>query len=164
MKRLIRKKANAHGFDADVVCALIWHESRGNPWAARVEPGFFDRYIKNAPAATLPGYFPNFPPSEATERWARSTSWGLMQIMGNTARLIGYKKRDLTRLLIPAINLEYGCLYLAQCFSKATGEGKERLCAALAAYNTGRANAAATLYDETILKILDVGDFNQMFE
>lgn len=165
IKRLIKKKATKYGLEWELVAAVIWQESRGNPWAYRVEPAFYRRYIESTPRDQLPGYFPDFPPNSASERAARATSLGLMQIMGNTARMVGYKKRELTRLCVPAINLEYGCRYLKQCINRADGGSyQEKIKGGLAAYNTGRTAHENTNYDEKVLRHVVTGDYNQMFE
>lgn len=57
----------------------------------------------------------NLPAQEAQDR---STSWGLMQIMGQTAIEFGWKG-PLQDLLEPVNGIEWGCRKLAQCFQAA---------------------------------------------
>lgn len=117
-----RTTATAHGLDPALVCALVHHES-GNwkPWAARYEPGFYGRYV-----ATIQGI-------SETEKTLRATSFGLCQVMGQTARELGFNGDYLTELLDPVTNLEFGCRKLARCMDRHGGNVKE----ALLCYNGG---------------------------
>jgi soluble lytic murein transglycosylase-like protein len=74
----------------------------------RFEPAFEARYVKPAIAA-MP----------TTEEMAKAVSFGLMQIMGETAREFGFKGRFLTELCDPETGLEYGCRKLRRCFDNA---------------------------------------------
>lgn len=78
---LARAAATRYGLDADLVCAVIEQESNWKTFAIRYEDDFFNRYC-----------FPLFknPAISATEARARAFSWGLMQVMGQTAREFGY--------------------------------------------------------------------------
>lgn len=105
---LIDRAARQHGLPPELVRAIVEVESEGNPWSARYEPAFYDRYIKDAKIKAIP------PCSLATERTLRATSFGLMQIMGSTAREVGFEGTFLTELSSPEIGLEYGCRYLAK--------------------------------------------------
>jgi soluble lytic murein transglycosylase-like protein len=75
----------------------------------RYEPEFRDRYI--AALGLLP-----------TEEIARSTSWGLMQVMGQVAREHGFKNEFLAELCEPAVGLEMGCLVLARKLTSTAGD------------------------------------------
>lgn len=161
MRRLMKRKASEYGLPFEVVAAVVYQESKGNPWASRVEEKFYVRYVSSVP---LKGHIPTTV-SNTTERWHRATSWGLMQIMGQTARDIGFDKECLTRLLVPIINLEFGCRYLAKCFARSkAGEDMLRLKEALAAYNTGRTAHELTQYDEVVIKLMMSKEYEQMFE
>jgi len=166
LKKLIKKKAQKYELEFELVAAVIWQESKGNPWASRVEDDFYDRYIKNLNRATLPGFVPSGSIlSLRTEKRHRATSWGLMQVMGETMRERGYRKNDITRLCVPAINLEYGCRFLKHLIQKSKAETyQETLKKALSAYNTGRTTHENTQYDEKILSHIFSGVYNQMFE
>jgi soluble lytic murein transglycosylase-like protein len=103
----------------DLVLALIWQESAGDPWAIRHEYAyqyFFNHkdnyalYDKNQSvsgnrikAQTILGL---------TEFFAQSTSWGLLQIMGAAARERGFKARYLSELCDPEVNLMFGIKHL----------------------------------------------------
>lgn len=116
---LARTAASAHSLDPDLVCAVCEQESSWNPWSIRYEPAFYTRYV--APQG-LP----------ATEAYARSFSWGLMQVMGEVAREVGYTG-DIPNLCDPATGLEFGCRKLARCLASAEGDSAK----ALSLYNGG---------------------------
>ncbi|MFZ0821749.1 MAG: transglycosylase SLT domain-containing protein [Candidatus Acidiferrales bacterium] len=78
---LARAAAAAHSLDPALVCAVVEQESAWNPWAIRYEPGFLARYV--APLFTAGKL-------STTEAYARSFSWGLMQVMGQVAREHGF--------------------------------------------------------------------------
>lgn len=104
---LIAAAAEKHGLSPVVVRAMAIHESAGGiTYATRFEPGFYRRYLADKPM--------NFVPhgcSVETERIGRATSWGLMQVMGETARCNGFRGW-FAELCEPAMGLEWGCLYL----------------------------------------------------
>lgn len=104
---LIAAAAKKHGLPVVLVRAMTAHESvGGNPYATRYEPRFYQRYLANKPV--------NFVPhgcSEETERIQRATSWGLMQMMGETARCNGFRGW-FAELCMPEVGLEWGCLFL----------------------------------------------------
>ena len=165
MLKLIKKKSRKYKLPWELVCSIIWQESRGNPWASRVEEGFYARYIEKLDKDTLPGYVPSTL-SLSTEKWHRSTSWGLMQLMGETMREEGFRKNDLTRLCIPAINLEFGCRYFRKLLNDQDDSQKyiTRVKQALAQYNTGRPRPDSTNYDEEVLGHLYKGSYQKIFE
>jgi hypothetical protein len=102
-------KAQQHELPPELVCAVCEEESgkRGkppgeredwNPQATRYEPGFFAKYEAD-----------KFLPID--EEKARARSYGLMQIMGETARLVGFEG-DFNQLYVPENSLEFGCIWL----------------------------------------------------
>ena len=103
----------------DIVASVILQESGGNPWAVRYEPGFYDRRIKHRRREELAGFVPRLLPTLNTEKTLRSTSFGLMQVMGETARVVGYEEPYLTQLCRIEDNLSVGCKYMRQLFDKA---------------------------------------------
>jgi hypothetical protein len=108
-------------------------ESSGRPLATRYEAGFFKRYIQPIPLAELyihPDY------TEEEERKGRSTSWGLMQVMGQVAREYHFKGK-FEELLEPAVAIEYGCMHLARLARRNFSKGGWP--AVAAAYNAGSA-------------------------
>ena len=131
LKFLIAKHGNKNGVPPELVARVILQESGCEVFAARYEPAFFERYIKDNP--DLPGYFPKRIPTAATERRLRAFSFGLMQILGETAREAGFKHRWLAMLFIPSINVKLGCKILGKHFRRARGNEET----ALLKYNGG---------------------------
>lgn len=122
----------------ELVMAIVVVESNGNPWAMRAEPGY--RWLwdirRNCPwrgdAKDIPA-----PPfvSRATELWGQRTSWGLMQVMGATAREMGFRGPFLSELSDPHIGMEYGLKYLGTLVRRFyAAHGIEGV---VAAYNAG---------------------------
>jgi soluble lytic murein transglycosylase-like protein len=119
-----RAAANAHNLDPALVCAVCEQESSWNPWSIRYEPGFLARYV--APLFTSGKI-------SATEAYARSFSWGLMQVMGQVARENNFGGPSLAELCDSAVGLEIGCRVLASKLALA----KRDVAAALQLYNGG---------------------------
>jgi soluble lytic murein transglycosylase-like protein len=115
---LAQRAAEAEGLDAALVCALVEQESGWNPWAMRYEPGFFAKYV-------APLYTNN--KVGATEAYARGISWGLMQVMGQTAREKGAGSLYLSTLCDPAVGLAVGCRILRQKLDAAGGDAARAL-------------------------------------
>lgn len=130
-----RAAAKTHALPEDLVCAVCEHESGWNVWAARYEPAFFKRYIH-----------PAHPDTPSTEEIDAAESFGLMQLMGCTARELGFKGKYFTELCDPAVGIEFGCRKLAKCVAAHPGEVR----AALLSYNGG----AAPQYPGLVLELL----------
>ncbi|HVB35384.1 MAG TPA: lytic transglycosylase domain-containing protein [Patescibacteria group bacterium] len=121
---LARKQARAAGLEPALVSAVCEQESAWNPWAIRYEPEFYLHYLLPlAVSGKLGG---------ATEARARAFSWGLMQVMGETAREHGYGGH-LAALCDPATGVEIGCRVLAAKLAAAQGDVRR----ALLAWNGG---------------------------
>lgn len=103
-KALAAKYAAKYGLDPAIVCAVIEQESSWNPWSTRFEPAFYTRYI--LPMALKDG----------TEAYTRSMSFGLMQVMGEVARELGFEGKFLVALCDPDVGVDYGCRKLQKCF------------------------------------------------
>lgn len=110
---LAKKIAADHHLDSALVCAVCEQESGWNPWAIRFEPAFMAKYVS-----------PLFTSGKvsATEAYARAFSWGLMQLMGQCAREIGFQGPFLPELCDPAAGLEYGCRHLVNKLRAAGGD------------------------------------------
>jgi len=113
-----------YGIPGRLLEAVIHVESGGNRWAIRHEPGYpwlheVERYALG-------------PPSRATEKMAQETSWGLMQVMGATARWMGFEGRYLSELCVAEVGLEWGCEYLRWQYNRYGRWGH-----AVAAYQAG---------------------------
>jgi soluble lytic murein transglycosylase-like protein len=114
--------AAKHGLDPVLVCSVVEQESAWDTFAVRFEPPFLEKYIK--PIAQ------HMPP---TEEMTRSMSFGLMQLMGEVARELGFAGHFLTSLCDPATGLEYGCRHLKNKLDHAGGDVTN----ALLAWNGG---------------------------
>ena len=141
IRALIEKHATENGLEPDLVEAVVLHESSGDPDACKVEPAFYERYTKPM----------NF---SDTEEWLRATSWGLMQVMGQVARELGYKGKYFTTLCSnPELGIELGCRHLA---NKINRYGQVDW--GLAAYNAGSArkditgNLVNQVYVDAVMK------------
>jgi soluble lytic murein transglycosylase-like protein len=134
---LTRHIAAAHDLDPALVCAVVEQESAWNPWALRYEPAFLSRYV--APLYTAGKL-------TATEAYARSMSWGLMQVMGQVAREYGFDGDSLAELCDPVVGVDFGCRILAARLLRARGDAT----AALLAWNGGaNSNYAAEVLART---------------
>jgi soluble lytic murein transglycosylase-like protein len=121
--RMIDQIATAHGLDWKLVTSIVQVESQGNPTAHRFEPNFkwFHQVIEHAKCNHC---------TVETEQKGQAFSYGLMQVMGATARATGYSG-PLADLFDPKVNLDVGCKFLKGLLSKY--EMKD----AIAAYNAG---------------------------
>ena len=127
---LARSRAEACGLDPALVCAVCEQETgdrRPNPatgreswdpWAIRYEDGFYHEYVR---PLVVGGEL-----HDATEARARAFSWGLMQVMGQTAREKGYGGH-LAQLCDPATGIETGCRVLAAKLQEAQGDVERAL-------------------------------------
>ena len=128
----IKTAAKAHGLPADLVAAVVEQESGGHRRATRYEPGY--RWLHGK----------DLDPDEVEDQ---STSWGLMQVMGATARELGHAG-PLTDLLEAEVGLDIGCAYLARLLKR-----HRMATPALAAYNAGRPDSERGLrYAASVLK------------
>jgi soluble lytic murein transglycosylase-like protein len=152
LKELVRKHARNYNLNPELIAGMIAVESRGNPTAVRFEPGFFKVYVQGRP---LKGYVP-WSISEDTERQLRCYSFGLLQIMGNTARERGFVRESLIDLCDPEINLDMGCSIMHDLMEK-YGQDTER---AMFAYNAGEGTKYVRKpgdYPEKVLKAIESG-------
>lgn len=110
---LASKIATGMGLDPVLVCSVCEQESMWNPDAIRYEPAFMAKYV-------APLYTNN--KIGATEAFARSFSWGLMQVMGQVAREQGFDRPFLSSLCTPEVGLTVGCQVLKKKFTAAGGD------------------------------------------
>jgi len=108
---LARETAGNYGLDPALVCAVVEQESGWDPWALRFEPIFERRYIR-----------PALPSAPTTEELCLAISWGLMQVMGKTAREHGFRGKFLNALCDPGTGLSIGCIVLLDKLRKAKGD------------------------------------------
>lgn len=116
---LAKQTATKYALPPDVVMGIIEQESSFDTWAIRYEPEFQIRYVK---ALDL----------DPTTSVARSISWGLMQVMGQSVREIGYVG-PLPQLCDPATGIEWGCRLFMTKMAHAAGNVE----AALSLWNGG---------------------------
>lgn len=144
---LIKDASKAAELPLALVQAIVKVESSGDTFAFNPEPHY--RYLwnvaENKPFRALtpeeraserpPADFPRPAgvPRDA-EWWGQQASWGLMQVMGGTARWLGFGGKWLPALCDPRIGLEWGCKYLRRLV-----ERHGSLADAVAAYNAGDA-------------------------
>ncbi len=133
----------------ELVLAIIEVESSGNPRAMRYE----EMYIYINLRAPRPENC-----TALTDKILQKSSFGLMQIMGGTARHLGFKGW-LGELLEPETNIRYGVLWLSRLYDEYhKSHGIEGV---IAAYNSGspRKNSSGEYvnkgYVEKIMKILN---------
>jgi soluble lytic murein transglycosylase-like protein len=110
-----------HGLDASLICAIIEQESAWDPYAIRYEPAFFAKYV--APLFTNNKVIP----ATNTEAYSRCFSWGLMQVMGQSAREMGFTGQFLSQLCDPATGIEAGCLLFQHKLNAARGDVNQAL-------------------------------------
>jgi soluble lytic murein transglycosylase-like protein len=120
---LARQFAVKNGLNDALVCAVCEQESSWRAQATRYEPDFYKRYI--VPLIAPDGLSDN----EAVQR---ATSYGLMQVMGQTAREHGMTD-PLPNMLEPATGIYWGCVVLAHFMVRAQGDAYK----ALEYYNGG---------------------------
>lgn len=128
---LARSVAVKFAVPVALFCGLIEQESNYDNWAIRFEPAFLKKYVE---PLGLP----------ATETYARSTSWGPGQVMGQVAREMGYKG-PLPQLCEWEIGLAMAAGKLKKELSKAAGDERK----ALLGYNGG---ANLSYPDEVLTK------------
>jgi soluble lytic murein transglycosylase-like protein len=119
-RSIIEKWATAFGLDPRLVEAMVWIESSDNPWADRHEPEFEAWLRRRIPGLT------------STQYKDRSTSWGLLQILGEVAYERGYREPYFTKLCQPDVGIEYGCRHLAWLLNQTSSAE-----VMVRAYNTG---------------------------
>ncbi len=129
MVALAKQKAINHGVDPALLCAVAEQESEWNPYAIRFERAWAVKLMGNP--AIIGDHIS--PPSKETEIAQRSFSWGLMQVLGQTAREHVYTYSFLTQLCDPEIGLEFGAMILADKLRIAKGDTRQ----ALLFYNGG---------------------------
>jgi len=110
---LAKKTASDLNLNGVLVCAIVEQESSWDTWSIRYEPDFRTRYV--APQ--------HLPP---TAEIARSISWGLMQLMGECARELGFSG-PLPQLCDPATGLYWGCRWFAAKLKTAGDEETKAL-------------------------------------
>jgi len=122
----IKEAAYANGLSPLLVAALVQTESGGDPMATRYEPHF--KWTSD-----IAEHASNCNITLVTEEIHQKTSFGCLQLMGGTARDIGFTD-TLPELLDIYTGLNWGCIYLAKKLKTYKEIDKT-----LAAYNAGSA-------------------------
>jgi len=139
--------AGRFGLPASFVAAIVSVESSCNIYAMRYEPEY--QYLwdveKSHPIRVndeiSPTRFPHFSfTNSITEFVGQKISWGPMQIIGATARELGYKLEF--PLLCGELGVEYGCKYLRVMADR--WYDKYGWTGVAAAYNAGSVRIAST--------------------
>lgn len=136
-------EADRHGLIKAYVQAIIQVESGGVTLRSRYEPGF--NYFAQ------PDYWAGrLGQSIDTEINGQKVSWGLMQVMGGTAREHGFSGY-FPELCTPIVGIHFGCVVL----SKKLHDYKNYL-DAIAAYNAGSVRRDGVRYvnQEYVDKVL----------
>ena len=146
IKSAIKRSSREFDLDPSIIYGICQTESAMNPYAIRYEPGFFKRYIESndmvlKQAQKIKGV------STLTELRMRAVSFGLMQVMGQTARERGFDKTFLTDLCKPWIGVEYGCRIFNIKLRK-----YEVLSMAISAYNAGKPVESNQAYVNKVLR------------
>jgi soluble lytic murein transglycosylase-like protein len=121
---LIYAKGRQFGVDPLVIMALVWQESRGSVYAVRYEPKYKWLWKPEKFHGSL-GI------DLKTEINMQKQSYGLLQVMGGTARWLNFEGH-LGALYKPENNLYWGVKYLAKLKEK-YGDTESYL----SAYNQG---------------------------
>lgn len=132
--------AKAEGVDPVLICAMIEQESAWDCWAIRYEPAFMAKYV--GPLYTNHKI-------NATEAYARSFSWGVLQTMGQVAREAGFKG-PLPQLCDFTIGVTWGCRVWKKKLESAGGDTAK----GLLAWNGG---ARAEYANEVLARIAHYG-------
>lgn len=130
--QMVQEAALDAGLPISVVRGVVQQESQGFPKATRYEPGFYLQYICKGWVATLLKKLKLG--LDSAEAKGRATSWGLMQVMGQSAREMGFTG-PFSDLLIPEVGLYWGCKHLA--IKKRLYFARYGWAGVLSAYNAG---------------------------
>ncbi len=106
VRQLAQTFGRTYGIDPKLLEAMITVESGGRVFATRFEPNVSPSYL-----LMLSTFARATGVSVETERVQQATSWGLLQVMGFTARELGHRGL-LPELTQPEVGMELGCKYL----------------------------------------------------
>jgi hypothetical protein len=149
----IRTHALAAGLDPVLVQALVVTESKGQPYAHRVEPSYLANRLVQQQAEAWSRKWHGTPTSY-TERTDRASSWGLGQLLGQTAREHGFAAQYLPELAEVEVNLAWVCRVLAAWQRRA--QSPHHL---LAMWNGGPGTPYPQMRDDVRGYVAKVGDF-----
>jgi soluble lytic murein transglycosylase-like protein len=119
---------------ASLIAAVIQEESRFDAWATRSEPRYMrSRKVRRSAARFARAH--RLGPTAFTELTDRSRSYGLMQVMGETAREQGFDPPFLAELYIPQNAIAHGAMLLNRLLKRYHND----TLSAISAYNQGSA-------------------------
>lgn len=144
---VIATVAGRHVLPVDLVAAMVLQESTFNRFAHRFEKDFYKRYVEGRDLDFVPRFCLHI-----TEALDRATSWGLMQVMGATARQYGFRGW-FTELCEPEVGLEFGCRYLADLRRQFGHEGWPVIVRAYNGGPGGRDNETNPYPEEVLEKL-----------
>ncbi len=127
---LVNKHALVNQIRPDVVTCIIIQESKGDTFSWRWEEAFYEKFLKPKTRSELSGWLPAPAglPSLVDEKLQRSCSFGLMQVLGDTARWCGKVTTPyLTALCDPDQGIACGCKVLSYYLGKANGDYRHAL-------------------------------------
>ena len=133
-RKEIKHAGATYSLPASLIAAVIQEESRFDAWATRAEP----RYMRSRKVRRLATRFARshrLGPTAFTELADRSRSYGLMQVMGETAREQGFDPPFLAELYIPDNAIAHGAMLLKRLLKRYHND----TLSAISAYNQGSA-------------------------
>lgn len=110
IRNIIKEECARQKIDPSIIEALVEVESGGNPKVARYERQFAYLFkdLEMAKLMRIP---------QDTERVFQKTSWGPLQLMGGTARWLGYSSW-LPDLCDTRVGILWGCMYYKRVCDK----------------------------------------------
>lgn len=121
VEKLIELRHGKMRMLAALVGGIAEAESGLRVYASRYEPGY--KYLDNP--SVWANKFKPYGLSIDTEKYGQRVSFGLMQIMGATARWMGFDEPFLTELFVPKTNVYYACKYIRWLYLKARERTKD---------------------------------------
>lgn len=120
----IKRVAGHANLDPALIAAFVMTESGGQNYATRYEAHW--KYLLD-----VDSHAKRLGITVMTETMHQATSWGLTQVMGGTARELGFRDH-MPKLCEPDTGLTWGCLYLTRLFNR-----HKNLNDVIASYNAG---------------------------
>lgn len=117
---LIQNECTKYKVPVPIAASVVWQESKGESKATRFELKFFNTRLLLKTRSQLAGYVPPQNPANPrnfvsliTEKQKRATSYGVFQVLGETARsVLRYDGTFLQDISFPELNVSLGVKYL----------------------------------------------------
>lgn len=149
LEEIININSKTFNLNPLIIKSIIIQESRSpvdllknnlkeiNTFAFKHEQDFIHRYIPKE-LKNYKGYIPKTV-TEEKEKYLRASSFGCMQILGQTAREQGFSCESLYQLFDLELNIYYGCKYFRYLLNLKGGDtnSREQLLKALDNWNGG---------------------------